>query len=88
MREINAILRETGIGLTKEQLVAMYEFATDTKMSPLIVDFNEEPDKRFRKGFLEIINANNFLQAVGPRPKGHHPAYAHPQDYSSSSEED
>jgi hypothetical protein len=89
MREINSILRETGIGLTKEQLVAMYEYATDTKMSPLIVDFNEEPDKRFRKGFLEIINANNFLQAVGPRPKPHHPAYAHQyhQDYSSSDED-
>jgi hypothetical protein len=85
-RDINSIMRECALGLTKEQLVAMYEYATDTKMSPLIVDFNEEPDKRFRKGFLEIINANNFLQAVGPRPR--QPAYAHHHQNDDSEEED
>ena len=60
-RDINAIMRECGLGLTKEQLVAMYEYATDTKMSPLIVDFNEQPNKRFRKGFLQILDPNQFM---------------------------
>ena len=60
-RGINAIMRECGLGLTKEQLVAMYEYATDTKMSPLIVDFNEQPNKRFRKGFTQILDPNQFM---------------------------
>jgi len=85
-REINAILRETGLGLTKEQLVAMYEFATNTKMSPLIVDFNEEPEKRFRKGFLEIINADHYLQRA-PIPKTRQSPFALP-DYQEGSSSD
>jgi len=85
-REINAILRETGLGLTKEQLVAMYEFATNTKMSPLIVDFNEEPEKRFRKGFLEIINADHYLQRA-PIPKARQSPFAL-QDYQEGSSSD
>ena len=63
-REINAILRECGLGLTRDQLVAMYHYATDEKMSPLLIDFNEQPEKRFRKGFLEILNPDGFLQSV------------------------
>ena len=66
-REINAILRECALGLTKEQLVAIYDYATDIKMSPLIIDFNDEPEKRFRKGFLEYLDPNGFLD---PIPKG------------------
>ena len=66
-REINAILRECGLGLTREQLVAMYHYATDEKMSPLLIDFNEQPEKRFRKGFLEILNPDGFLQSLESR---------------------
>ena len=63
-REINAIRRECGLGLTRDQLIAMYNYATNEKMSPLLIDFNEQPEKRFRKGFLEILDPNGFLQGV------------------------
>ena len=66
-REINAILRECALGLSKEQLIGMYEYATDTKMCPLIIDFNEDPEKRFRKGFLEYLDHNGFLEPVRER---------------------
>jgi len=66
-REINAILRECALGLTKEQLIGIYEYATDTKMCPLIIDFNEDPEKRFRKGFLEYLDHNGFLEPVRER---------------------
>lgn len=57
-REVNIILSEFGLGVSKEELVKIYQYATREKMSPLIIDMEEEPSKRFRKGFLEIIDVN------------------------------
>jgi len=54
-REINMIMSEFGIGVSKDQLIDIYERATSEKFSPLIVDLEAESDKRFRKGFLEIL---------------------------------
>ena len=58
-REINLILSEFGLGLSKEQLLEMYKYATKEKFSPLVIDL-EDADKRFRKGFLEILDADQF----------------------------
>lgn len=57
-REVNIILSEFGLGVTKEQLVKIYEFATREKLNPLIIDMEADPTERFRKGFLEIISIN------------------------------
>jgi hypothetical protein len=54
------ILKEAGLGLTKEQLLKMYEDATQHKFSPLIIDYEEEPHSRFRKGFLDIYNPEEY----------------------------
>jgi len=59
-REVNMILKEAGLGLTKEQLLRMYEYATEHKFSPLIIDMEEEPHNRFRKGFLDILDPNEY----------------------------
>jgi len=55
-REVNLILSEFGLGVTKEELIAIYDYATQEKMTPLLIDLEASPDQRFRKGFLEIIN--------------------------------
>jgi hypothetical protein len=55
-REVNTILSEFGLGVTKDQLLALYEFSTKEKFSPLIIDMEADKDSRFRKGFLEILN--------------------------------
>jgi hypothetical protein len=55
-REVNVILSEFGLGITKEQLVELYKYATKEKFSPLIIDMEEDASKRFRKGFLEILD--------------------------------
>ena len=55
-REVNLILSEFGLGITKEELLALYEFATKEKFSPLLIDMEENADKRFRKGLLDIID--------------------------------
>jgi len=54
-REVNLILSEFGLGVSKEELLDYYEYATKEKFSPLIIDMEESPDKRFRKGLLEIL---------------------------------
>ena len=59
-REVNMILKESGLGLSKEELLAIYEYSTKEKFSPLIIDKEEDKDKRFRKSFLEILNPNDF----------------------------
>lgn len=61
-REINIIMKEAGLGLTKPQLMNIYEYATDTKFSPLIVDI-ESTDKtrKFRKGFCEYLDPAEYI---------------------------
>lgn len=59
-REVNLILSEFGLGVTREQLLGMYEFATKEKFSPLLIDLEEEPYKRFRKGFSQILDPAEF----------------------------
>jgi DNA helicase HerA-like ATPase len=60
-REINMVLSEFGMGMTKEQLMSMYEYATDTKFVPLIVHM-DEPDrnKKFFKSFREQLNPSDY----------------------------
>ena len=60
VREVNRILSEHGLGVTKEQLLGMYEYATQNKFDVLIIA-NEEPKEiKFRKNFLEILTPSDF----------------------------
>lgn len=61
-REVNLILSEFGLGVSKEELTEIYKYATAEKFSPLLIDLEAEPDSRFRKGLLEIININQYQQ--------------------------
>lgn len=54
-REVNIILSEFGLGVTKEQLLQIYQYATREKFQPLLIDMEADPNERFRKGFTEII---------------------------------
>ena len=61
-REIAMIMKEQGLGLTKDQLLNMYDFATHEKFSPLIIDV-EQTDKnlKFRKSFNLYLNPAEFI---------------------------
>jgi len=59
-REVNMILSEFGLGVSKEQLTEIYKYATAEKFSPLLIDLEESPDARFRKGLLEIIDITQY----------------------------
>jgi ABC-type dipeptide/oligopeptide/nickel transport system ATPase component len=54
-REVNLILSEFGLGVSKEQLLSLYKYATQEKFIPLLIDMEEEPSKRFRRGFNEVL---------------------------------
>ena len=59
-REVNLILSEFGLGVSREQLLGMYDYATKEKFSPLLIDLEQEPVKRFRKGFDEILDPAHY----------------------------
>ena len=59
-REVNMILSEFGLGVSKEELVKIYEYATKDKFYPLLIDLESSPETRFRKGFLDIIDIHNL----------------------------
>jgi len=54
-REVNMILSEFGLGVSKEQLIHLYNTATAEKFSPLLLDLEAEPFERFRKGFTQVL---------------------------------
>ena len=59
-REVNMILSEFGLGVSKEELIKIYEYATRDKFYPLLIDLEESPENRFRRGFLDIIDIHNL----------------------------
>lgn len=60
-RELGMILKENSLGVDKKQMLSMYKYATDTKFSPFIIDIESTDDyKKYRKGFLEYLNPNDF----------------------------
>lgn len=59
-REVNMILSEGGLGVTKDKLIAMYSYATREKFSPFIIDYEQDCDKRYRKGLNEILDPTTF----------------------------
>lgn len=60
-RQVNLILSEFSLGVTKEQLLAVYREATKTKLDPLMIDMEAEPEERFRRGFGELLDPSDFI---------------------------
>lgn len=52
-RDINSLMREVSIGLTKQQLLEMYEEATRNKFDVLIVNLEKSGNERYRMNFLQ-----------------------------------
>ena len=54
-RDANLILSEFGLGVTKQQLLDLYEYATAEKFSALVVDLEADKAHRFRRNFDEYL---------------------------------
>ena len=50
--DVNSILRECSIGLTKEQLLSMYKEATREKFDVFIINLDKNANERYRHNFL------------------------------------
>ena len=54
-RDINSLLREVSIGLTKEQLLEIYKEATKIKFDMMIINLEKSGNERYRKNFLQYF---------------------------------
>ena len=54
-RDISSLLREVSIGLTKDELLDMYNDATRDKFSCLIVNLDKMETKDIERTFLNIM---------------------------------
>ena len=54
-RDINSLLREVSIGLTKDELLHMYEEATRNKFDVMIINLEKSGNERYRKNFLQYF---------------------------------
>ena len=54
-RDINSLLREVSIGLTKEQLLDMYKEATKIKFDVMIINLEKSGNERYRNNFLQYF---------------------------------
>jgi len=59
-RDCNLIMSEFGLGVSKDQLLKIYEYATKEKFQPLLVDLDEDKEKRFRRGLNEVIDIDQY----------------------------
>lgn len=55
-RDLNLILSEISLGVSKAKLMQIYKMATEEKLNFLMVDVDAPSEKRFRINFLKIIN--------------------------------
>ncbi len=54
-RELRLILSEGGLGLDKDQLLALYNYAVRQKFDCLLIDYEAQLERRYRRNFLEFL---------------------------------
>jgi hypothetical protein len=52
-RDINSILRECSVDLTKDQLLKMYQNATREKFNVFIINLDKSGNERYRRNFTD-----------------------------------
>jgi hypothetical protein len=57
-RDINSILRECSVDLTKDQLLKMYQNATREKFNVLIINLDKSGNERYRRNFTDYYILN------------------------------
>ena len=66
MRDLNMILKDHDLGLKKDVLFDMYEYCVKNHGS-LVIDSDAEPECRFRRNFLEILNPTEYGKKKIPK---------------------
>ena len=63
-RDLNLILSETCVGITKEQLYNMYSFATAKKFDVFLIHIEKNPSLKFYRNFTGLMNPDMFTEDV------------------------
>ena len=58
-RDINSILRECSVDLTKDQLLKMYQNATKNKFDCFIINLDKNGNERYRRNFTNYYITEN-----------------------------
>ena len=53
------ILSEGGLGIDKNELLGLYKEATAEKFSVLLIDYEIDESKRYRKEFTEFLSVSS-----------------------------
>jgi hypothetical protein len=59
-RDLNMILSDYNLGVDKSVLMKIYKYATSDN-GTLFIDADAQPENRFRRNFLEILDLNEFV---------------------------
>jgi hypothetical protein len=60
-KSLNLMLNEFSVGVTKEQLMKMYEYATKDKFNFLLINCDEsDPEKKYRHNFTDYLDPAKF----------------------------
>ena len=54
-RDINSILRECSVGISKEELLSMYNISTKKKFDVLVINLEKSGNERYRHNFLDYF---------------------------------
>ena len=54
-RELRLILSEGGLGLSKDELLGLYNYAVQNKFDVLLIDYEAPIEKRYRRNFSEYL---------------------------------
>lgn len=63
-RDLTMILSEVGIGVTKEQLIAMYDFATSEPMNVFLIHVEKQASQKYYKNFTGLLSPEMFSKEV------------------------
>jgi len=59
-RDIKMILNEGAAGLSRDQLLRMYNDITSVKFNSLTIDMGAPPEERYIKNFLDVIDVSKY----------------------------
>ena len=59
-RDLNLILSDYNLGVTKDTLLELYKYCTRIKEDFMLLDLDAVPEDRFRHNLLETLNIENF----------------------------
>jgi hypothetical protein len=59
-RDLNLILSDYNLGVTKDTLLELYKYCTRIKEDFMLLDLDAVPEERFRHNLLEVLTIENF----------------------------